>query len=102
MQPNGVLGFWGFGVLDAPGFPFKNASKLENCQKLREIAIFVWPSLKFSIKIETSGGHNSSTLWSWRLPSWVLDAPWMPLHKIIFSEKVTRDPKKIYIPILPK
>ena len=28
------------GFLDAPGFPLKNTSKLEKCQKSREIAIF--------------------------------------------------------------
>ena len=81
------LGFW------MPlGFPFKNTSKLEKCQKLRVLAIFGRPFLRFSIKIETSGGHNSSTSWSWRLPSGFLDAPCIPLHKSIFSEKVTRDP----------
>ena len=92
------LGFW------MPlGSPFKNTSKLEKCQKSREIAIFGRPSVRFSIKIETSGGHNSSTPWSWRLPSGFLDAPWILLHKSIFSEKVTRDPpKKIDITIFDK
>ena len=84
------------GFLDALGFPFKNTSKLEKCQKSREIAIFDWPSLRFSIKIETSGGHNSSTPWSWRLRSGFSDAPWILLHKSIFFDKVTRDPLNIY------
>ena len=38
------------GFLDAPGFPFKNTSKLEKCQKSREIAIFGQPSHVLSIE----------------------------------------------------
>ena len=85
------LGFW------MPlGTPFKNTSKLENCQKSREIAFFWSAVLRFFLKIETSGGHNSSTPWSWRLLSGFLDAPWIPLHKSIFSEKLTRDTHTFY------
>ena len=65
------------------GSPFKNTSKLEKCQKSREIAFFGRPSLGFSLKIETSGVHNSSTPWSWRLPSGFLDALWLPVKSWI-------------------
>ena len=74
------------------GSPFKNTSKVKKCQKSREIAFFVRPSLSFPNKMETLGGHISSTPWSWKLPSGFLDAPWIPLQKSIFLEKVTRGP----------
>ena len=82
------------GVLDAPGFPLQKYIKIGKVPKIVGNRDFGRPSLRFSIKIETLGGHNSSTPWSWKLPSGFLDAPWMPLHKSIFSEKVTRDPPK--------
>ena len=77
------------GFLDAPGFSLQKYIKIGKVPKIPGIAIFGWPSLRFSIKIETSGGHNSSTPWSWRLQNGFLDAPWIPLNKSIFSEKVT-------------
>ena len=57
------LGFWMPLVS-----PFKNTSKLEKCQKSREISILGRPSLRFLIKIETSGGHISGTTASWKVP----------------------------------
>ena len=87
------LGFW------MPlGSLFKNTSKLEKCQKSREIAIFGRPSLRFSIKIETSGGHNSIAL----VPLFHCVGAFGPLLwclsiKAFSVKKVTRDPQKIYI-----
>ena len=71
---------WGFGCPWVP--PFKNTSKLEKCKKSREIAIFGRLSLRVSIKIETSGGHISSTTAIWEVPLGFLDAPGFPPSKI--------------------
>jgi hypothetical protein len=74
------LGFW------MPlGSPFKNTSKLKKCQNGGKSRFLVGHPVGFVCKIETSGGHNSSTPWSWRLQSGFLVAPWVPLNKSIFS-----------------
>ena len=63
------------GFLDAPRFPLQKYIKIEKVPKIRGNRDF-WSAVPWvSIKIETSGGHNSSTPWIWRLPSGFLDAP---------------------------
>jgi hypothetical protein len=74
------------------GSLFKNTFKMKKCQKSREIAIFGRPSNGISHKIETLGGHISSTAWSWKVRYGSLDAPMIPLQKSIMVKKVTRGP----------
>ena len=64
------------GFLDAPRFPLQKYIKIRKVPKSREIAIFGRPFLRFSIKIETSGGHNSLEYpMELEAPKWIFGCP---------------------------
>ena len=83
------------GFLDAPKFPLQKSIKIGKVPKIAGNRV-LGGVMYFPLKTETWRSHNSSTPWSWRPQSGFLDAPWIPLNKSIFSEKVTRDP--LYAP----